>query len=146
MDATLTPHRSLTARAFLLVMCAFSAMNVAVAVIWALKGAWPVLFFLVVDVTLLAVAFRMNFRAARMFERVRIDGDCLQVTRAPARGRASHWIVAAHWARVEDRPDVVRIAAGDRAMHVGAFLSPPERGDFAQALRRALAQAKRRDP
>lgn len=142
MDALLTPHRSLNARTFLLVMCVFSAMNVAVAIFWALQGAWPVLGFLVLDVALLTWAFRMNFRAARMFERVRIDADNLQVTRMPVRGQPAHWIVAAHWARVENLPDAVRIAAGDRVVDVGAFLSPPERGDLAQALRAALARAK----
>lgn len=142
MDALLTPHRSLSARAFLLVICVFSGMNVAVAAFWALQGAWPVLGFLVLDVALLTLAFRMNFRDGRMFERVRIDADLVQVTRQPVRGRPSHWIVNPSWARVEDRPDAVRIAAGDRAVHVGAFLSPPERGDLADALRAALARAR----
>lgn len=143
MDALLTPHRSLNARTFLIVICAFSAMNVVVAVFWALQGAWPVLFFLLIDVVLLTVAFRMNFRAARMFERVRIDADSVRVTRVPVRGAAAHWVVGATWVRVEDGPEAVRIAAGDRAVHVGAFLSPPERGDFAVALRAALARARR---
>lgn len=142
MDALLTPHRSLSARAFLMVMCVFSGMNVLVAVFWALRGAWPVLGFLVMDVALLTFAFRMNFRSGRMFERVRIDADVVQVTRQPVRGRASHWVVNPSWARVEDRPDTVRIAAGDRAVHVGAFLSPPERGELAVALRAALQRAR----
>jgi uncharacterized membrane protein len=141
MDALLTPNRSLSARTFLRVMLVFSAMNLAVAVFWAVRGAWPVLLFLVLDVALLAWAFHLNFRAARMFERVRLDSDHLQVTRTPARGSPMHWIVAARWARVEDGPDAVRIAAGDRTVDVGAFLSPPERGDFARALRDALRRA-----
>jgi uncharacterized membrane protein len=138
MDAMLTPHRSLTARALLLVLAAFSAMNVVIAIFWALNGAWPVLGFLVIDVALLTWAFSMNNRAARMFERVRVEEDRVCVTRQPVRGPAAHWVVAAAWARVESHPRAVRIAAGDRAVHVGAFLSPPERDDFADALRRAL--------
>jgi uncharacterized membrane protein len=142
MDALLTPHRSLRARSFLILMCLFSVMNAAVAVFFALNGAWPVLFFLALDVVLLTVAFRMNFRSARMFERVRVAAGRLVVTHAPVRGRARHWMVSAHWARVEDGPDAVRIAAGGRALSVGRFLSPPERGDFATALRRALSEAR----
>lgn len=142
LDAVLTPHRSLTARAFLIVMCVFSGMNVMVAVFWALRGAWPILAFLTLDVALLTWAFRVNFRDARMFERVRVEADSLRVTRQPTRGAPSHWVVASTWARVEDREDTVRIAAGDRAVHVGAFLSPPERGEFSAALRRALGRAR----
>jgi len=143
MDATLTPHRSLTTRALLLVICAFSAMNVAIATFWALHGAWPVLGFLVLDVALLTWAFNMNNRDGRMFERVRVEAACLSVTRQPARGQAAHWVVGPAWARVERRATAVRIAAGDRAVHVGAFLSPEEREAFATALSRALLKVRR---
>lgn len=143
-DAMITPHRSLTARGFLIVMCAFSACNVILAIFWALHGAWPVLFFLVLDVAVLTLAFRMNFEAARAFERVRIDADCLHVTRQPARGAAQHWVASPAWTRVEAQEEALRIAAGDNAVHVGAFLSPPERDDLAVALRAALARARSR--
>lgn len=142
MDATLTPHRSLTARALLLVICAFSAMNLAIAVFWAFHGAWPVLGFLVLDVALLTWAFQMNNRDGRMFERVRVGTACLSVTRQPVRGPAAHWVVAPAWARVERRATAVRIAAGDRAVQVGTFLSPEERDEFAAALSRALVKVR----
>ena len=142
-DALITPHRSLTARGFLLVMGAFSSVNVVMAIFWALKGAWPILFFLVFDVVLLAWALRLNYAHARMFERVRIDADCLHVTRQPVRGEAEHWVASPHWARVEHGEEAVRIAAGDGAVSVRACLSPPERDDLAVALRKAISAAKR---
>lgn len=142
IDAVLTPHRSLSGKAFLLVLCVFSAMNVAIAVYWTVRGAWPVLAFLLLDVGLFALAFHINYRAARAFERVRVAADVMQVTRQPAQGRARHWVVSPHWARVEERGDAVRITAGGRAMLVGAFLSPPERDDLANALRAALSRAR----
>jgi uncharacterized membrane protein len=143
IDAVLTPNRSLTGGAFIKVLCVFSTMNVLIAGYWAFRGAWPVLGFLVLDVALFILAFHMNYRAARAFERVRIGADVMHVTRQPAQGVARHWVVSPAWARVEDREDAVRIAAGDRAMLVGAFLSPPERGELAAAIRAALAQARR---
>jgi uncharacterized membrane protein len=142
IDAVLTPHRSLSGKAFLRVLCVFSAMNLMVALYWTARGAWPVLGFLVLDVALFCLAFHMNYRAARAFERVRVEADVLKITRQPAHGAARHWVVSPAWARVEDRADAVRIAAGDRAMLVGAFLSPPERGDLARALREAIARAR----
>ena len=143
IDAVLTPNRSLTGGAFIKVLCVFSTMNLLIALYWAFRGAWPVLGFLVLDVALFCLAFHMNYRAARAFERVRIGADVMQVTRQPAQGAARHWVVSPAWARVEDREDAVRIAAGDRAMLVGAFLSPPERGELAAAIRDALARARR---
>lgn len=143
IDAVLTPNRSLTGGAFIKVLCVFSGMNVLIASYWAMRGAWPVLGFLVIDVALFALAFHLNYRAARGFERVRVGRDVVHITRQPARGAARHWVVSPVWARIEDRENVVRIAAGDRAMLVGAFLSPPERVDLANALRDALARARR---
>lgn len=142
IDAVLTPHRSLSGKAFLIVLCVFSAMNVTVAAYWALQGAWPVLGFLIIDVSLFYLAFRLNYRAARAFERVRVEVDVVSLTRQPAHGAARHWVVSPTWARVEARADAVRIAAGDRAMLVGAFLSPPERDDLVVALRDALSKAR----
>ena len=75
-------------------------------------------------------------------ERVRVDAECLRVTRQGVDGAPAHWIVGPTWARVENGPNGVGIAAGGRIVHVGSFLSPPERGDFATALRNALARAK----
>lgn len=146
IDAFLTPHRSLSGKAFLRVLCVFSSMNLAVAIYWTLRGAWPVLGFLVLDVALFCLAFHVNYRAARAFERVRVGDDVLHVTRQPAHGAVRHWVVSPAWARVEDSPDAVRIAAGDRTMLVGAFLSPPERGDLALALRDAIARARNSGP
>ncbi|MDZ4776238.1 MAG: DUF2244 domain-containing protein [Alphaproteobacteria bacterium] len=143
IDAVLTPNRSLTSGAFIKVLCVFSAMNVLIAGYWAFRGAWPVLGFLLLDVALFSLAFHMNYRAARSFERVRVGVDVVHVTRQPAQGAARHWVVSPAWARVEDREDAVRIAAGDRAMLIGAFLSPPERGELAAAIRDALARARR---
>lgn len=142
IDAVLTPHRSLSGKAFLIVLCVFSSMNFSIAAYWALHGAWPVLGFLLIDVTLFCLAFRLNYRAARAFERVRVEADVVSVTRQPAHGAARHWVVSPAWARVEAREDAVRIAAGDRAMLVGAFLSPPEREGLAHALRDALSKAR----
>lgn len=142
-EAMITPHRSLSARGFLVVMCVFSSLNLVLAIFWALRGAWPILLFLTLDVALLTVAFRANFFSARMFERVRIDADSLQVTRQPARGAPEHWIASPYWTRIESREEAVRIAAGDGAVHVGAFLSRPEREDLARALSSAVAAARR---
>ncbi|MBL8559550.1 MAG: DUF2244 domain-containing protein [Hyphomonadaceae bacterium] len=142
IDAVLTPNRSLTGGAFIKVLCVFSGMNLVIAGYWAMRGAWPVLAFLALDVMLFALAFYLNYRAARGFERVRVGAGIMQVTRQTSHGPARHWVVNPAWVRVEDREDVVRIAAGDRAMLVGAFLSPPERSDLANALRDAIARAR----
>jgi uncharacterized membrane protein len=141
MDAVLTPHRSLGARAFLQVMLAFAGLNALIALYFAYHGAWPVLFFLVLDVALLYVAFRINYRDGKLVERVKLDHGVLHVSREPVKGAPAHWVVHPHWARVIPAARSVRVVAGGRALEFGAFLSPGERRAFSAALREALLRA-----
>lgn len=142
MDAVLRPNRALSRRAFQALILAFVGLNLAVATIFVLQGAYPVLVFLALDVALVWWAFRVNYRDGRLTERVQVAADRIHIAREPARGAADHWIVSPHWARVRSEPDAVAIAAGGRSVAVGAFLSPPERDAFAEALAAAIAAAR----
>lgn len=142
MDAVLTPHRSLSELGFQRFIWVFAAMNLAVATYFWVQGAWPVMGFLGLDVFAVWLAFRLNFRAARVEECVKVSGEHLHVARRSARG-ASHWAVSPLWAKVTAEGIGVRISAGGASMNVGAFLSPDERADFARALNDALSRARR---
>lgn len=144
MDAVLTPHRSLSRRGFLYLVPAFAAVNAIVAAYFLAQGAWPVLIFNAMDVVLLIVALRWNFHDARVVEQVRVGADCVHVMRRSPRGHLAHWVVNPFWARAAVGAGGVHIAAGKRVVYVGAFLSPRERTDFANALRAALAKAQGR--
>ncbi|MBL8549859.1 MAG: DUF2244 domain-containing protein [Hyphomonadaceae bacterium] len=141
-DAVLTPHRSLSRKAFVYVICGFAAVDVAVTTVFLLQGAYPVAFFLLLDVGLLWLAFELNYRAARAHERVAVAADRVLVSRHSGRGREAHWMVSPMWARVSADERSVAIASAGRQVRVGAFLSPLERGDFAKALTEALGRAK----
>lgn len=142
MDAVLTPHRSLSRRAFVYVLCGFAAIDAAIVTMFMLQGAWPVAFFLVLDVVLLWVAFRINYRDGRTEERVAVGAERLIVSRKSAEGAFSHWTVSPAWARARTDARSVRIASAGKALRVGTFLSPPERADFSRALNAALSRAK----
>ena len=141
-DAVLTPHRSLSRKAFVYVLCGFAAVDAAITTVFLLQGAYPVAAFLVLDVFLLWLAFEVNYRSGRARERVEVGADRLVVSRHSGRGREAHWIVSPLWARVSADARSVGIASAGRIVRVGAFLSPPERGDFAKALNEALSRAK----
>jgi uncharacterized membrane protein len=142
MDAVLRPNRSLSVKAFTLLIGAFISINVVLAVMFALQGAYPVLAFLALDVVLVVVAFRINYRDGRAQERVQVAADRVHVVRRPAQGMEDHWIVNPAWARVAAEQSAVRIAAGGRHLDVAAFLSPEERETFAAALETAIRKAR----
>jgi uncharacterized membrane protein len=142
MDAVLTPNRSLSGRVFLILFGVFCALNLMMGLAFWSLGAWPVIGFLGLDVLLLYIAFRVNYRDGRASERVQVSPDRLQLTRTDARGATLQWGVHPAWARVETTPEAVFVHAGGSRQHMAAFLSPPERDDFSAALAAAIARAR----
>jgi uncharacterized membrane protein len=106
-------------------------------------GAWPVTGFLGLDVLLVYLAFRWNYRQARRAEFVRLDPDGLSVRRLEPDGRAQSWRFEPYWVRVSleqvgrhDRRLVLR--SHGRQVVIGAFLTQDERLELARALEAAL--------
>lgn len=142
-DAELTPHRSLSARGFRVLIGVVAAANLAVGIGFYWVGAWPVFGFMGLDVALLYFLFRLNYRDAQEKEVLHLTDDAFTVRRISAKGEETRWTLEPYWLRVEmdDPPrhdSVLVLAARERRLAVGAFLTPEERLEMAQALRRAL--------
>ena len=74
-DALLTPNRSLPRAGFIAVMAAVTLISAGLGVYFVLHGAWPVFRFFGLDVLLLFLAFRLNYRSGRASEIVRLTPD-----------------------------------------------------------------------
>jgi uncharacterized membrane protein len=143
-DAILTPHRSLSPLGFTILMTVVAGVNVVGGVAFMLHGAWPVFGFCGLDVLLFYVMFRLNYRSARMFERIRLTADELVVERHEVNGKTRSWSFQPYWLRVTladpAEPDSpLLLKSHGRSLAVGSFLTPAERVDLARALERALA-------
>ena len=146
-DAVLYPHRSLGSRGFRIFMAAVIAVSAAFGTGFWLIGAWPVFGFLGLDVVLIYLAFRINYRRARQSETVRLTREKLTVQRFSHDGRVQAWDFQPYWLRVDvERPEEpdsqLSIASHGRRLIIGSFLSPEERLDFAKALRDALSRCR----
>ncbi|MBL26094.1 MAG: hypothetical protein CMM50_00890 [Rhodospirillaceae bacterium] len=146
-DAVLYPHRSLGRRGFRIFMSAVIAVSLALGGGFWLMGAWPVFGFMGLDVLLIFLAFRSNYRHARLSETVRLTREKLTVQRFLPDGRVRAWDFQPYWLRVEiDRPEEhdcqLSIASHGQKLIIGSFLSPEERLDFAKALREALSRCR----
>jgi uncharacterized membrane protein len=147
-SAKLSPHRSLSPAGFNLLMMAIVAVSFAAGLAFWLMGAWPVVGFFGLDIFLIQLAFRLNYRAARAFEEVEMTRDRLTVRKVSASGLAREFGFNPYWARLEiDRhPDRlisrIRIASHGKALDIGGFLGPKERESFADALSAALVKAR----
>jgi uncharacterized membrane protein len=141
--AVLYPNRSLGSLGFYLLMGAIVLASAALGAGFALVGAWPVAGFLGLDVLLLYLAFRWNYRQGRRAELIRLDRQGLTVRRIEPSGRHREWRFEPYWVRVAmddpPRPDSqLTVGSHGQRLVIGAFLSPEERLEVATALRAAL--------
>ncbi len=146
-SATLLPHRSLSRKGFLAVMVTIAAMSSATGIAFALRGAWPVAAFCELAVGLLYVAFRLNYRAARMSESIVLSGPELRVTRLYPSGRTESWSFNPYWVKFQHvrrdyAADELSLASHGRKLVLGAFLSDGETDSLAASLTAALARQK----
>lgn len=143
-DAVLHPHRSLSPFGFRLVMMLAAGGLFTVGLLFWLSGAWPVVGFCGLEFVLLYGAFRLNYRAARAYERLRLSDDGLEVSRVRPNGTvAGVWLVQPNWLRIDiDKPpehdSQLTLSSHGRRIVVGSFLTPEERLDLAEALGEAL--------
>jgi uncharacterized membrane protein len=142
-DAVLTPHRSLSPEGFWILMALISGVSFLAGAFFVLHGAWPVTGFFGLDVLLLYVAFKANYRSARLCETVKLTVDALVVERVSLSGRRSRWTFQPYWLRIEidDPPEhgsQLMLTSHGRSLIIGSFLSPEERLEVAHALRAAL--------
>ena len=147
MDAVISPNRSLSRAGLHVLMGVVIAFNLIVAVFLLVLGAPPVLPFLGLDVLALWLALRASFRAAERRERVRVTAEAVIVSREDEKSARVIWTSPTAFTRVDvDQPDEhearVRLRIYRRRLTLARALSPPERVEFADALERAIRDAR----
>lgn len=144
-DAMLRPHRSLEPRGFALLMAVIVGVSFISGLAFALRGAWPVMGFFGLDVAVVYIAFRANYRAADSSERVALSETQLTVERHRHGRLIGRWAFQPYWLRIDvtdgPQPGVVLQSHG-RSVSVGSFLSPDERVGFAQALSQSIDELR----
>lgn len=147
--AELVPHRSLGRKGFRVLLALSGAVCLFYGVFFTVTGAWPIGLFLGLDFLLLYVAFRVNYRAAKMREEVMVSRTSLSIRKFSPAGRMVEHRFNPFWARFRvHRHDEIGILSmhvlGEgRMTDVGSFLNPDDRESFAKAFRGALATVRR---
>ena len=148
-SAVITPHRSLGPRGFVIFMICLGALSFVSGMAFVLMGAWPVCGFFGLDVLLVYLAFRANYRAGRAYEEVTVTAAELTVRQVSHRGRVREWTLNPLWVRldriVHEEFGIERLflVSRGRRLPIAAFLGPYEKASFALALSNALGEARR---
>jgi uncharacterized membrane protein len=148
-SAVLTPHRSLGPTGFLIFMSVLGGLSFLSGMVFLLHGAWPVFGFFGLDVLLVYWAFRLNYRAARAYEEIRVTASELTLRKVSYHGHVTQWTLNPLWVRLDrdEHPEFgierLYLVSRGRRLTVGGFLGPAEKASFATALSAALGEARR---
>ncbi|MEI9898791.1 MAG: DUF2244 domain-containing protein [Hyphomicrobium sp.] len=149
--AVLYPHRSLGPTGFLVLMVAIGGVSFVTGMVFLMQGAWPVFGFFGLDVALVYAAFRLNYRAGRLYETVELTPQTLKITRVHPSGAQESFDFNPYWVRVflaegpQGRTDL-RLASHGREFAFARFLTDDERRELSHALSGALARARTAQP
>ncbi|WP_374763142.1 DUF2244 domain-containing protein [Yunchengibacter salinarum] len=146
LNLVVYPHRSLGRQGFRTLLIVIAVIMGIASLRFLAVGAWPVVLFVIADVAALWLAFRLNYRAARLFETVTLTDHDLVVARIHPDGRRESWIFEPTWLRVTQDRDgagrsrAVALTSHGRTLHMGRFLAPWEREELGTALQDGLAR------
>ncbi len=148
-SAVITPHRSLGPRGFLIFMLCLGALSFVSGVAFVMMGAWPVCGFFGLDVLLVYLAFRANYRTGRAYEEVTVTASELTLRKVNHRGGVREWTLNPVWVKLdrivhqEFGIERLFLVSHGRRLPIAACLGPDEKESFARALSNALGEARR---
>lgn len=146
--AELVPYRSLSQNGFLLLMVFIGITCIVSGVMFMVIGAWPVLIFFGVDIFIIWLAFKLNYRSGLVKERVSVARDELIVQKFDPKGRMKEHSFNPFWTRFEvERHEEIgitsmRLKSRDQQLDIGSFLNPDDRESFSQAFAGAIARVR----
>lgn len=146
-DAVLHPHASLTPRGFFLLMAFIGVISFCAGVSFMIAGAWPVFGFFGIDIVLVYLAFKLNYRDAQRYETVQLTDTTLTIERVAPSGKRERWRFQPYWLQVEiddnPAPDAaLTLRSHGRIVEIGSFLTADEKIDLANALRHELSKLR----
>lgn len=145
----LSAHRWLDRRGRARLVAGFAAASLAVGFAFAWAGAWPVAGFFGLDAGLLWWALAASARGARAYEDVTVSAVELTLAQTDERGGRRVWRFNPLWSRLTRRQDEefgllhLFVAHRGESVEIARCLGPGEKADFAEALAKALARARR---
>lgn len=146
-DATLTPNRSLSPRAFAIVMAVVVGMSFFAGLSFVSMGAFPVIGFFGLDALAIWLAFRWSFRSLKQETHVRITAEQIDLLHEQPGKPPRVAQLPTAFARVSldfppRRPSELKLAHGRQAWVIGRFLTPKERKTLKAALEAAIHKAR----
>ena len=144
---TLWPYRSLGSRGFSYIMTGFIGLIFILSLLFYSLGAWPVIGFLGIEIGLVWLVFRMNYKAGRNFEQISITPEATYIEKVGWRGDKRHFNIPSPWIKAscikgEGRSDKLILKYHSEQLEIGSFLPPKEKPSLANTLNESFERMR----
>lgn len=151
---TLWPHRSLSPRAFGIMMMVLGGMMLSMGLVFFLIGAWPVIGFMGLEIGVLWLAFKLNYKAAQRRENLSATSKTFRIERVSPDGDTTVDELPSPWLKARLDPktppeDNLRVqqklivSSHGKQAEVGSFLHASEKQDLLPEIEDMLKRAQR---
>lgn len=147
------PYRSLSPKGFKIVMIVVGGMMLSMGLVFFLIGAWPVIGFMGLELLVLWLAFKLNFKAARRQEKILADRESFRIERTSPDGDIDIDELPSGWlkARLDpsEQPDdsdrrqqKIIVSTHGKSAEIGSFLHPAEKRALLPEINRMIDRAQ----
>jgi uncharacterized membrane protein len=146
MDAWVAPNRALSPKGLAILLAIMFGFNGALALVFLLIGAAPIIAFLAFDLLAVIVAFGASNRRAGWLEHIQVSAEEVRITRRGRSGQETIWTSPTWTTRVAFIDSAggqgdLRLWSSTREIAIARALSRPERMAFGEALELAIQNA-----
>lgn len=147
LNLTIFPHRSLSKKGFAILMTIITFICLSGGLVFWFIGAWPVFGFLGLDIILVYLAFKMNYRSGDMYERLLIVSKKLKIFRSFASGKTQVWELNPYWAKAKII-DITKnhcqllIESENKVVSIGSYLNDYDKRKLKDKIENSLKNYK----
>ena len=142
-EITLYPYRSMNKLGFFILMFTLALISFVAGIMFILIGAWPVFGFFGLDVLLIYIFFKLNFRSGKKKEVIILDKKNLIIKFYNPKKIEKIYKLDPNWLKInliklKNSTSKLQISSKNKSVIVGSFLRYQEKNDIICSLQKAL--------
>ena len=140
---TLYPYRSLNKTGFIILMLVLTIISFIAGLMFMKNGAWPVFGFFGLDVLLVYIFFKINFKSGKKKEILILTKNQLIVEYYDSKKILKTCYLDANWLKIhlsklKNEMSKLKISSKNKSVIIGSFLRHQEKIAVVRSLKKAL--------
>lgn len=151
---TIWPYRSLSPRGFKIMMLVLGGLMLSMGLVFFLIGAWPVIGFMGLEILVLWLAFKLNYKAAQRREHLMATEKTFRIERVSPEGEKDIDELPSPWLKAQLDPkqppqdnqrvqQKLIVSSHGKSAEIGSFLHASEKEELLPEIDKMLKRVQR---